>query len=155
MQDHDMDTSDSSQPNPAPPAARRRTRRDPPQLLTHAQQELFLKEIERGLSVSHACRKLDLLPGDVDQTLRKDPGFAGLCAFAQKLLTGDIEMAAYATALKGTAAAQALYLRFHPPSAGENRLHDDHFDEYSDAELIDLMRKQGISIPPELMNDES
>ena len=67
---------------------------------------------------------------------------------------GDIEMAAYATALKGTAAAQALYLKFHPPPRSENVLGGDDCEEYTDAQLIELSKQAGLSIPPELLNDE-
>lgn len=154
MQNPDMDVTDSPQPQSLP-AVRRRTRRDPPQVLSHDQQELFLDEIERGLSASRACRKLALLPGDVDYTLRIDPVFADLCLNAQKLLTGDVEMATYATALKGTAAAQALYLKFHSPSGSEGMLRDDDFSKYSDAELIEMLKQQGLPIPPEFEQDLS
>jgi len=150
-----MDVTDSSQPESAPHAAHKRTRRDPPQLLTPDQQELVLNEISRGHSVSHACRKLDLLPGDYAYTLRRDPFFAGLCAFSQLLLTGDVEMSVYATAMKGTAAAQALYLKFHPPPPSENVMRGDNFEELTEAELFDLAKQMGVPVPPEWEPDES
>lgn len=86
-----------------------------PPLLSPDLQDEVLAILLRGGSPQSACQKLRLDPRAFCRTAEFDAGFRDRLRHARELMTQNVVATVYAAAMKGTPAAQALWLRTFPP----------------------------------------
>lgn len=87
---------------------------EPPTLTLEMQAEV-LALLLRGGSPQAVCQKLRLDPAAFCRTVEEDPTFCHRLRHVRELMTQNVVATVYAAAMKGTPAAQALWLRTFPP----------------------------------------
>ena len=104
------------------------------------EQQDLLDALMLGGSPQMACRRLEIPVESFSRTLIEDADFRQRLEMVRALMTQNVVATLYAAALKGTASAQALWLKTFPPPAemtvteqsGEVR---DDLETLSDEEL--------------------
>jgi hypothetical protein len=126
-----------------------------PPLLTPQQQELLLGLLLRGASPAGACQQLGLSVFSLDRSLEESKDFARGVGTVYDTLSRNVLAALYRAAMEGNVSAQTFWLKCSPPAGWERAQKPTGTeaganDELSDRELVDLARKMGIDVPPEI-----
>lgn len=90
-------------------------------LLTPIEQRELLDILSRGGSPQIACARLNVPPESLSRTLADDHHFRQQLAAVHEIMTHNVVATIYAAALKGTPAAQSLWLKTFPPTANSQR----------------------------------
>lgn len=115
-----------------------------PRLLTGDEQGDVIDLLLRGGSPQAVCQRLDLDLHDYCRTVDEDPAFRRQLQTIREVMTQNVIAVVYAGAMKGTPAAQSLWLRlFFAPSvadADESMPPTETPDVYADHTLDSLRR---------------
>lgn len=114
-----------------------------PQVLSCELQAEVVSLLLRGGSPQAVCQKLRLDPAAFCRTVEEDPTFCHRLRHVRELMTQNVVATVYAAALKGTPAAQALWLRTFPPpqfSTPSLDTQEETTDEFSAYSTEDLSR---------------
>lgn len=103
-----------------------------PSLLEPADRAAVLEILLRGGSPQAACQRLGLSVADFCRTVEEDDDFRRRLRQLRELMTHNVVAVVYAAAMKGTPAAQALWLRTFPPADGSDSETTSLFHETSD-----------------------
>ena len=118
-------------------------------MLSDDEQGEVLELLLRGGSPQAACLRLGLELHDYCRTVDEDPVFRRRLRTIREVMTQNVIAVVYAAAMKGTPAAQTLWLRlFYAPSAeeadaGEPMSPSGTPDDYADHTLDSLRRTLG------------
>lgn len=121
----------------------------PPLLIPREQREL-LEMLLHGGSPQVACGRLGLRAESFSRTLADDKTFARRLAAVHGIMTQNVIATIYAAALKGTPAAQSLWLKTFPPPPNTNvnvRNESDELDSVTDRQLRDWLALQSGDLP--------
>ncbi len=117
---------------------------DGPAVLAPDQQDGLIAHLLKGASPQAACRPLRAEVASFFRTVEADPDFRRRLRQVRESLTNNVLSLVYGAAMKGTPAAQALWLRtFPPPSYADSNTEltpvepSDDFAQLSN-EAIDL-----------------
>lgn len=99
-----------------------------------------------GASPAAACQKLEITLDDVAMTFDVEPAFEARCRKIHEALDENVKAALYQSAMKGTVAAQTLWMRLaQTPATSKRSRGEEHVEPLSTAELRErLLREMAL-----------